>query len=131
MPLHKRRTILVKIDSSGGNRIFSVGTVWKFTAALKNCAPTIYFDHGLQQKLHNFWVEITADQYFGSGTYKRHVNGRNVIVNINYSARQLQPNEFWEYNGESLRRRKTHEPYVRICQQGVDGGRVRRAEYPH
>src|SRR6516164_330540 len=110
MPLHKRRTTPIEIERSRGNRIIGVSTVWKFSAALKNCTPAMDLDHRLQQKLHNLRVEIAANQNFGSGSYERHVNGRDVTGDINYCARQHQPNEFWEYNGESLCCRKAHEP---------------------
>src|SRR3974377_2319503 len=82
MPLNKRRLVFVKIDSGRCNGIFCVGAVREFTAALKNLTSTMYFHHCLQQQLDNFWVEIAANQHFGSGSDERHVIGRDVAVNI-------------------------------------------------
>src|SRR6516162_6012641 len=117
MPLHKRRAVFVKIDSGGCNRIFCVGAVREFTAALKNLTSTMYFHHCLQQQLDNFWVKIAAHQHFASGSNERHVIGWDVAVNIDHTSWQYQSNEIWEYNGKSLRRWKAHEPNAGISKQ--------------
>ena len=76
-------------------------------------------------------MQIAANQYLGGGSYEWHVIGRDVSVDINYSSRQYQLNEFGEYNGEGFCRRKAHDPNVGILQKRTDSRRVRRAEYPH
>src|SRR5215472_5836759 len=131
MPLHKRRTVFVKIDSGRCNGIFCVDAVREFTAALKNPSSTMYFHHCLQQQLDNFWMEIAANQHFGSGSDERHVIRRNVAVNIDHTSWQYQSNEIWKYNGESLCIWKTHEPNVGIFQQRLDGRCIGRADGPY
>src|SRR5216683_3620524 len=131
MPLHIGRTVFVKIGSSRGNGIFGVGTVWEFTAALKNCTSTVRFHHCLQHEWDDFWVQIAANQHLGSGSYKRHLMRWNIPLNIDHTLRQYQSNEFREYDRESLRCWKVHDPNVGILQQGMDSRRIRCAKYPH
>src|SRR5215469_8502552 len=131
MPLHKRRAVFVKIDSGRGNGIFRVGIVREFTAALKNLTSTMYFHHCLQQQLDNFWVEIAANQHFGSSSDERHVIRRNVAVNIDHTSWQYRSNEIWKYNGESLCIWKAHESNVGIFQQRLNGRCIGRAGDPY
>ena len=131
MPLHIGRTVFIKIGSSRGNGIFGVGTVWEFTAALKNCTSTVRFHHGLQHEWDDFWVQIAANQHFACDSYKRHVMRRDIPLKIDHTLRQYQSNEFWEYDRESFRRWKVHDPSVGILQQGMDSRRIRWAKYPH
>jgi hypothetical protein len=84
-------------------------------------------DHRLQQELDNFWMQITPHQHLGGGSYEWHVGGWDVLVNINNTSRQYQPNEFREYDGERLCRWKAHEPDAGIYQQGVNSYPIRRA----
>src|SRR6516164_1867957 len=131
MPLHKRRTVFVKINSGRCNGIFCVGAVREFTAALKNLTSTMYFHHCLQQQLDNFWVYIAANQHFRRGSDEWHVIGRDVAVNIDHTLWQYQSNEIWKHNGESLCIWKAHESNVGIMQQRVDSRCIRRAEDPY
>jgi len=114
--LHVRRTVLVKIDGGRGNRIFGVGTIREFATALENFTRAVCLYHRLQQELDNFRMEVAANQQLGGGSYEWHVSGWNVSVNINYTARQYQPNEFWKYNGEGLCRWKAHRADAGILQ---------------
>src|SRR5215467_4153315 len=116
MPLHERRTVFIKIDGGRGNGIFGVGTIWKFTTALKDCTRGMCLGHRLQQELDNFRMQIAANQYLGRGSNEWHVSGRDVSVNINNTSRQYQPNEFGEYDRESLRHWKAHAPDAGIFQ---------------
>src|SRR6516162_6251214 len=131
MPLHIGRTGFVKISSRRGNGIFGVGTVWEFTAALKNSTSTVRFHHCLQHEWDDFWVQIAANQHLGGGSYKRHVMRRDIPLNIKHTLRQYQSIEFWKYDRESLRRWKVHDPSVGILQQGMDSRRIRWANYRH
>ena len=72
--------------------------------------------HRLQQELDNFWMQVAANQHLGGGSYEWHVSGRNVSVNISYTSRHYQPNEFREYDGEGLCSWKAHDPDVGILQ---------------
>src|SRR6516162_7573363 len=116
MPLHVRRTVFVKIDGGRSNGVFGVGAIRKFIAALKDCTRPMRLDHRLQQELDNFWMQIAANQHLGGGSYEWHVSRRDVSVKINYTSRQHQPNEFWEYNGEGLCRWKAHDADAGILQ---------------
>src|SRR5258708_31051975 len=131
MPLHQGRTVFVIIGSSSGNGIFGVGTVWEFTAALKNCTSTVRFHHCLQHEWDDFRVQIAANQHLAGASYKRHVMRRDIPLKIDHTLRQYQSNEFWEYDRESLRRWKVHYPSVGILQQGMDRRRIRWSKYPH
>src|SRR5262245_7528128 len=116
MPLHKRRTVFVKIDSSRSNGIFGIGAIWEFATALKDSARAMCFDHRLQEKLDNFRMQIATNQYFGGSPYERHIIWRDVPLNIDHPSREYQSNEFWENNCESFCRRKIHDPDVGILQ---------------
>ena len=116
MPLHERRTVFVEIDGGRGYGIFCVVTIWKFIGLLKDPTGAMRLDHRLQQELDNFRMEVAANQQLGGGSYEWHVSGWNVSVNINYTARQYQPNEFWKYNGEGLCRWKAHDADAGILQ---------------
>src|SRR6476646_6869572 len=131
MPLHQGRTVFVKIGSSKGNGKFGVGTVRKFTAALKNFTSTVRFHHCLQHEWDDFRVQIAANQHLVGGSYKRQVMRRDIPLNIEHTLRQYQSNEFREYDRESLRRWKVHDPSVGILQQGMDSRRIRWANYRH
>src|SRR6516164_4195751 len=131
MPLHIGRTIFVKIDGGRGNGIFGVGTIREFATALKNCTSTVRFHHCLQHEWDDFWVQIAANQHLVGGSDKRHVMRRDMSLNIDHTLRQYQSNEFWEYDRESLRLWKAHDPSVGILQQGMDSRRIRWAKYRH
>ena len=96
MPLHKRWAVFVKIASRRGYWIFYIGTVRKFTGALKDICSTMSFYHCLQQELDNFWIKIATYQYLYRGSDELYVIGWNVPVNINDTLRQYQPSEFGE-----------------------------------
>src|SRR5215467_4584581 len=100
MPLHKRRTVFIKIDSGRSNGVFCVRAVREFTNALKDSARTMCFDHRLQQQLNDFRMQIAANHYLGGGPYERHIIWRDVTVHIDHPPREYQSNELWENNGE-------------------------------
>src|SRR6516162_10726956 len=117
MPLHKRRTVFVKIDSGRCNGIFCVGAVGEFTGALKNLTSTMYFHHCLQQQLDNFRMKIATYQYLRGRPNELHVIGWDVSLNINHTLWQFQRSEVGEKTGESLSRRQTHNANLRILEQ--------------
>src|SRR6516165_10669768 len=110
MSLHKRRSVFIKIDSSRSNGIFRVSAIREFATALKDCTRAMCFDHRLQQELDDFRMQIAANQYLGGRPYERHVSWRDVPLNIDRPSPEYQSNELWENNGESLCRRKIHDP---------------------
>ena len=127
MPLHKRWTVLVKIDSRRGNGIFYIGAVREFTGALKDICSTMSFYHRLQQELDNFWMKIATYQYLRRGSDEWYVIGWNVLVNIYDTLRQYQPSELGEETGEGLCRLKAQNANVRIVEERLDDWRIRRA----
>src|SRR6516165_8245142 len=117
MPLHKRRTVFVKIDSGRCNGIFCVGAVGEFTGALKNLTSTMYFHHGLQQELDNFRMKIATYQYLRGGSEELDVIRWDVSVNINHTLWQYQPSEVGENTSESFRHWQTHNANIGILEK--------------
>src|SRR5436190_22673481 len=117
MPLHERRTALVKIRSSWGNRIFCIRAIGKFATALKSLGPTMCFYHGLQQQLDNRGMKIAAHQHLGGGPDERHVLGRNDSVYIKHTFWQHQSSEVRENSSERLRHWKAQELNVGVFQK--------------
>jgi len=74
----------------------------------------MYLNHRLQHQLDDFRMQIAPNQHLSGGSYEWHVSGRDVSVDINHTLRQNQPNEFWEYDCESLCSWKAHDPHVGI-----------------
>src|SRR5262249_16620145 len=131
MPLHERRTVLVKIDGGRGYGIYGVVAIWKFIGLLKDATGAMRLDHRLQQQLDNFRMQIAANQYLCRGSYEWHVSRRNISVDIDDTSRQDQPNEFRKYDGERLCGWKAHQPDARIDQHGMNSCSIRRADDPH
>src|SRR5262245_63209904 len=112
MPLHKGRTVFVKIRSRRCNGIFYIGAVREFADALKDIRSTMYFYHCLQQELNNFRMKIATHQYLRGGSEELYVIGWDVSVNINHTLWQYQPGEVGENAGESLRHWQSHNANV-------------------
>ena len=88
MPLHERRTVFVEIDSGRRDRIFGIGAVRIFTAAMKNVRPAMNLFHRLQQELNDFRMQVVANQNFGRGADQLHIYGRDILIDIDDTLRQ-------------------------------------------
>src|SRR5215471_12434306 len=117
MPLHKGRTVFVKIRSRRCNGIFYIGAVGEFADALKNIRPTMYFYHCLQQELYNFRMKIAAYQYLRGGSDELDVIRWDVSVNVNHTLWQDQPSEVGENTSEGFRHWQTHNANIGILEK--------------
>src|SRR5262245_13071413 len=79
MPLHERRTILVKIDRGRSNQIFCIGTIREFPAASENVGTTMHLLHCLKQELDNLRMKIIANQNFRRGANELNIKATKTV----------------------------------------------------
>src|SRR6516225_3895039 len=98
---------------------------------MKKVRPAMHLFHSLQQELHDFGVQIAADQNLGLGANKLHIMGRNNPLNVDCALRQGHPSKIRENARKSLWHRETHWPHVWISQERLDSSRLWHPDDPH